>query len=272
MKPCFTEEIHLRLPGIQTQRRFLHLSDAHVAISSPDSPEEEKAAALRGQRQWTPASGDAAGIPPYQSMETHMKNAVSCGADAVFLTGDGVDLPYPSSISFIEKLSVQYPVELLYVFGNHESAGKHDRPLYYPRFAPLMRNAPDAYVRDYGEFLVVAIDDSSRVITPEQLDFLKRQLARSLPILLLLHIPIETESLAPKVLPIWGPSFMIGVDGDAPTTLEFCSVVRSSPQIAAIFAGHIHFAHTGEFSPNRMQYVAAPAFTGFARMVHISGV
>ena len=56
---------------------------------------------------------------------------------------------------------------------------------------------------------------------------------------------------------------------DEPTE-EFLALVKSEEsRVAAIFAGHLHYDHAGEFAPGRMQYVSAPAFTRFVREVSV---
>lgn len=39
--------------------------------------------------------------------------------------------------------------------------------------------------------------------------------------------------------------------------------------VAAIFSGHVHFAHQKEFAPGKIQYTAAPGFTGYGSKISV---
>jgi hypothetical protein len=98
-----------------------------------------------------------------------------------------------------------------------------------------------------------------------------RQLcATGKPIVLLIHIPLCTDAITPSVMNRWGYRFMIGNENSTPETLDFCKLVKSpeSP-VKVILAGHVHFAHEGEFAPGRLQYTSAPALDGFVRRLRI---
>ena len=172
-----------------------------------------------------------------------------------------------------EMLSAQ-PHECFYAFGNHESspafAPVESPTLYYPRYADRMQGSPDFWVRDYEEFLLVGVDDSALQISDAQLQKLDAVFARQKPVILLLHIPLMTESIYAPVMEHWGPTFMLGTPDDPENARLFRErICAPDSPVAAIFAGHLHFAHTGEFAPGRWQYVSAPLFTRFVRKVKL---
>lgn len=120
---------------------------------------------------------------------------------------------------------------------------------------------------------------------------------RGTPILLCIHVPLWTPSLAPEVHRAWGKletGFLIGLDGgigrggendqrggndrggesyrDSETALRFWRfVTQKSKNVRAVLAGHVHFAHRGEFADGKLQLVAAPAYAGYCGVVRISG-
>ena len=102
---------------------------------------------------------------------------------------------------------------------------------------------------------------------------LKAVIALDKPILMVLHLPIRSEVLSPYVEKSWwNCDVTIGgtFHGTDEATEEFLALVKSEEShVAAIFAGHLHYDHAGEFAPGRMQYVSAPAFTRFVREVCI---
>lgn len=260
----------ITLPGLTRRYRFLHISDAHAAFAYPDEGEEAAAFAEQQSKRW---QGDE--LPPIGCLERALAFAAEEKLDGILAAGDMVDYYSPGCVRCIHEAAAASPVEWIYAYGNHES-GSYHRAVEAPRafhgeYADLMGGDPAFHVRDFGEFLVAVLDDSDKVITPAQMDSLKALAGRGLPILLLLHIPLATPSGSEKIMKVWGPSFMIGAPGDSAALQEFCAWVKSpESRIAAIFAGHLHFAQEGEFAPGRMQFVSAPCCDGFARLVEIS--
>lgn len=262
----FTETVSVKIPGLKKSCMFLHLSDAHVAWAAPDAPEEEKALAAKQTNAWMRND-----IPPINVFETVLEEAKAENFDAILMAGDCIDYFSPDNAAFMKEHLPACGTEILYAFGNHER-GCYGTPTFapedpYKELAPVMLGSPDFWVRDFGEFLVIGVDDSAKNISADQLQKMKDQIARRLPILLLVHIPLRTPAIEPSVMKIWGTTFMLGTDEDSDTTKEFCELVKSSENVAAILAGHIHYEHTGEFADGRIQYVSAPAFTGFLRKV-----
>ena len=256
--------IDLRIPGLRRSYTFLHISDTHIAAASPDCTPEEAAMAQQRTHFWTPASG----ILPETSMQALLDYAEQIAADSVFLTGDALDYASDCNIKKIEELCGSVKVRTVFAYGNHE--GDIDGKTFYPRYKNLMGDTPGFQVYDLEDLLIVSVDDSNGKISHEQLKAMEEQMRRNLPILLLLHIPVMTEAIAPEVMSGWGPEFMIGKPEDTEDTRNFCHMI-SAPHssVAAIFAGHVHFTHQGEFAPGRMQYTAAPGFTGYGNKISV---
>lgn len=262
----FTETVSVKIPNLTKSYTFLHLSDAHVACAAPDAPEDAKALAAKQTKAWM--HGD---IPPVDVFENVLAEAKDEGIDALLMAGDCIDYYSADNAAYMREHLPVCGVEVLYAFGNHEGGSYteviENPKASYPALAPVMMGTPDFWVRDFGEFLVIGVDDSDQFVRPEQVEKMRGQIARGLPILLLMHIPMKTPAIEPSVMKKWGTTFMIGTDEDPDSTKEFCELVKSAENVAAVFAGHIHYAHTGEFADGRMQYVSAPAFTGYLRKV-----
>lgn len=262
----FTETVSVKIPNLTKSYTFLHLSDAHVACAAPDAPEDAKALAAKQTKAWM--HGD---IPPVDVFENVLAEAKDAGIDALLMAGDCIDYYSADNAAYMREHLPVCGVEVLYAFGNHEGGSYteviENPKASYPALAPVMMGTPDFWVRDFGEFLVIGVDDSDQFVRPEQVEKMRGQIARGLPILLLMHIPMKTPAIEPSVMKKWGTTFMIGTDEDPDSTKEFCELVKSAENVAAVFAGHIHYAHTGEFADGRMQYVSAPAFTGYLRKV-----
>ena len=98
-----------------------------------------------------------------------------------------------------------------------------------------------------------------------------------------LHIPIATDSLVPQAAQKWRVPILLGAEGIPtnkrkqwgmgdridPSTAEFCKVVKSHPEVQAMFAGHIHLDHEGEYRKGCSQYVTGGGFQKRYRKVRV---
>ncbi len=182
--------------------------------------------------------------------------------DGLFITGDLIDNFNIDTVNYVnDKLeSINFPV--YFVPGNHE--GHIGGDLFYARrfyhsLSHLSQIPIDCGYQEFDKFIIMSIDDSDLQITEEQISFFKRVNELNKPIILLLHIPIITDGLEPPVMKIWGTKFMLGTYDDTYLDKEFVRLIKNS-NVAAIFAGHIHFEQTSEFAEGKYQYCSAPAF------------
>jgi hypothetical protein len=273
------ECVKIRAKGVKKSYRFLHISDVHVAVAAANDSDDKKALALKQTKNWS-----FGGFTSNEAFEEMLKYVRCVHPNALLIAGDAVDYFGDANAAVMkDKLTElqEEGISTLYAYGNHEGASYTesipDYRAYYHLYTDVMGDDPSFQVMDLGDLIIVAVEDSTRDITPSQLEKMKSVCndakERKISIILLMHIPICTEELAPGVLKIWGPSFMIGsLADDSPTVHEFCDLVRSEDTpIAAVLAGHIHYSQKGELSAGRMQYVSAPAFEGFVYDITVIG-
>lgn len=267
--PVRVTESELRIPGLTRAYTLLQISDAHVVVARQEDGEAAFARAKRQIEAW--AHG---GFSPAEVFEEILAYTEQERPDALLMAGDCVDYVSTSNAAYMaEKLSA-LSVPVLYAFGNHEG-GNYDEIIpdprsCYPTYASVMGDDPALQSMDLGDVLLVAMDDCDRRITPAQLAAFRRLSEAGKPIILLMHIPVCTEAITPSVMQRWNHTFMIGNLESTPETLEFCELVKSpDAPVKAIQAGHVHFAHEGEFASGRTQYTSAPAFEGFVRRLRI---
>ena len=267
-----TERVTVKIPGLERPYTFLHISDTHITHAYEHDSDAEKEAAEKQANVWNQAD-----IFPVDAFSNVLEYADETKPDAILMAGDIVDYYTESNVKYLGEMLAAHKTECLYVPGNHEygSYGLALPSMFDMRakLSPLMTGSPEFWVRDFGPFLVVGVDDGTYRITPEQLARFKAATELGKPILLMLHLPIRSDVLSPYVAKSWwGSDVTIGgtFHGTDEPTEEFLALVKSEEShVAAIFAGHLHYAHSGEFAPGRMQYVSAPAFTRFVREVSV---
>ena len=257
------DKVNLTIPGLDRVYTFLHFSDTHIAYAFSDESDEAKAFAVQQTDRW-----NEAGITPPDAFDTILDYANEINADALMIAGDCVDYHTTGCVKYVTDKLQSTGRELLYVRGNHELCAYFGHISSPAAYEHLMCGDNSLWVRDYGAFLVVGIDDSDKNIQPEQLEKLRELLGRNIPILLLMHIPVLQRDEIPGL----DDYFLMGLESDPETTRQFCAMVRDpSNSIKAVFAGHIHFAAVTEPAPGRKQYISAPGFKKYVRVVMVTG-
>lgn len=273
------EKIEITARGVKKGYRFLHISDAHVAVACENDSDADKAMAERQSKCWSLGE-----LTSTESFEEMLKYVRYIRPDALLIAGDGVDYFGDANAEYMKDRLTALEndgIHTMYAYGNHEGASYReqipDYRAYYYLYTDLMGDDPSFQVMDLGDLILVSVEDSTRQITESQLEKMKAVCAvakaREISVILLMHVPIYCDEIAPRVLKIWGPSFMIGsLAEDSPTVHAFCDLVRAEDTpIAAVLAGHIHFSQKGLVAPGRMQYVSAPAFEGFVYDITVKG-
>lgn len=270
------ENTVIKLPGIKREYHFLHIADVHIAYAGADESEADKLLAERETKNWSPA-----GVTPLQAWEL-MEEYVKTQADRIdglLIAGDCMNYYSAGNVTCLKKKIQSFPTEVLYVPGNHELMIYSDTQpdistCYREYYDEVMTGNADFWVRDYGDFLIIGMNDAAKEITETQLELLKEQIARKIPIILLVHIPLQTKEVLDAIEKRWGardPYFLFEANDHASEfAKEFSHMIRQpESNVAAILAGHIHAAHEGEFAPGRVQYTAAPLHDKYMRKIMI---
>lgn len=189
-----------------------------------------------------------------------VKQAAEKQVDFVALVGDIISYPSHSGVEYIRRTMDGGGVPWAYISGNHDWhyegeegpqtmlrarwAEKRLKPLYQDEnllmFAKVVKG-----------LRLLFVDDSVYQILPEQLDFLKSELAKGEPTILLMHIPIYTPGRGITLgSPDWGWDVDKGwkiegrerwpKEGCGETTKEFCRLALTAPNLLGIFTGHHH--------------------------------
>ena len=267
------ETVTLYLPGLERDYIFYHISDCHLAYALPEEGPEAAQKAEEETKAWS-----YTGLLPKEAFDQALKMVEEDGADGLFLCGDVADYLSEGTLTAVRKALGSTKTPKFYVCGNHERSGVEppDSRDFYPAYADLMDGTPGFWMRDFGVFVVVGMDDGDKMMRPEQLEQLEQQFAKQKPILLLIHIPILTEAIMDPVKQKWGENgpdyFLLGQENDTEYSRRFCRMLADpAAPIKAVFAGHIHLEHAGEIIPGRMQYTSGPVFEGKIRKYIFKG-
>lgn len=268
------------LPGIKGEYRFLFVTDSHVVVmDGSENPKESSYGAERlnlFRTDGKSAAGQFTGWMDYAARQE---------LDGVLLGGDIVDFPSQANLGFLKGQLEGLKCPYLYTPGNHDwtypweyltEKGKQE---YLPLLAPYTRGNTDLNVLDYGEFLIAAADNSSGQFTEAAARGLADVCGRGKPVILLIHVPVLSQSVLIKAREVWKGGVVLGggnyggiyPDDASRKVLDLISA-KDSP-VRAVLAGHVHFADRDmvEGADGVVQLVGDAGFKGAATVIRIKG-
>lgn len=265
--------------GARKPFTVIHMSDTHLTLAD-----------LRdGERKVTLAEKRVKHFPHAEEMLT-LADSLSRKYNAPILhTGDLID--------FVSLANLERAKEFVDTHDLFMAAGNHEFSLYVgeawedaayrnqslDKVQTCFQNDIRMSSRVIGGVNFVALDDGYYLFEEEQLDFLKAEVAKGLPIVLMMHNPLyekeffeqisfrrEEIGLKPAATPpcayLTGvPIELIGHYDDHrrrqqtpdEVTLRTVEYIRSCPQIRGILAGHVHYSHEARLREGAPQIITA---------------
>ena len=204
---------------IKKQIKFLHITDSHIFRDDTS-----------GWNRKAEFDKDFDGCA-----EEYFCQAIQYAKERnmpIIHTGDIIDFLSFGNFEFLEKA---FPKKLDYIFavGNHDfvdfadiQKGQQENKEYKER----QMNTIAKYIKNnlyfssilVGDVNVVTIDNSLYQITDGQLDMLKAEVAKGLPIILCMHIPLFAPGLAQAAQVDWCPkvTFTLGAPDEVLATYQ----------------------------------------------------
>ena len=279
------KNIDVKIEGLTESYSFIHISDLHMTLTDDtDSAEAKENQLTRGSMFFkdTPDS-----VKPHDRLCDILDFANEKKVKFVAMTGDIIDAPSNGNISFLANALKTRNITSLYTLGNHDWTGDWlggyqstaQRNLNIPKFieSGLILNGEDGYaVRDYGDFVILSVDNSNDQINSTQYSVLQRYIMQEKPIILMLHVPIDAPTLQADTAAMWNRCILMGNDDLNPSnyTKMFVNLVKSKDStVVAVFAGHIHMDHEDRLSEENdaVQYTLGASYKGNTALVSIHG-
>lgn len=243
---------------------ILQISDSHLFLDDERGDEfKQYSDRMAKAYNHTKRFSDGKETNPTEMFEEIAARAKSQNYDAVALTGDIVSFPSAAGVDFVKEKLDATEIPYFYVCGNHdwhfegmEGTEKDLRDEWIEkRLKPLFPEGvnPLGYSRVVKGVNILMIDDSIYEILPEQLEFLRAELAKGLPTLAFMHIPLYA--------PGRGVGFGVGhpewnaahdrnykierrlqwpEEGHTAVTYAFRDEIINAPNVLGVFTGHIH--------------------------------
>lgn len=272
---------HIVIEGLQEEYQVLFLTDTHIVTGSSVDTEQMKENAEARAALFR----DEQGVSSGEQFPAWMVYAGEQQADAVLFGGDVIDFPSAGTLEHLQKNLDSLTMPYLYTLGNHDwtfpweymtEIGKQE---YLPLLEPVMEGNTAVHSLDMGEFLVVAVDNSTGQVNPDAMEEYERLLAQGKPVILVVHVPFMTQSALTKARENWDSPVVLGggnFGGIYPneTSEEFLNMTTASDSpVELVLAGHVHFSDKDyiEGEKNVLQLIGDAGYQGKGMMLHISG-
>lgn len=279
------KNIDVVIPGLEKEYSFLHMSDLHLTLTDDTDPETAKYnQAARGAAFLKETGSD---IKQEERFDDHMAFAKEKDVDFIAMTGDIIDAPSNGNINRVAAAVKDFGKETLFLLGNHDWTGdwigeyqsNNQRSNSIPKFIEsgiMLADEDYILVREYDEFVIIGIDDSNDQITFAEYSTVQKYINKRKPIILMLHVPLDIETLQADATAKWGRPILLGNPVLSPNnnTKMFVNMIKApNSTVVAVFAGHVHFDHEdiiNEYTGAK-QYTLGASLNGDCALVKIHG-
>lgn len=274
-------EEHIVIEGLEEEYELLFLTDTHIVQESV----EDSAQVAENARQRKGMFHNEEGVTSAEQYPEWVDYAVEEEVDGVLLGGDIIDFPSEANIEFLQEQNSRLDMPCVYALGNHDWTypwdymTEHGKQEYLPALKPVMGGDTAIQSYDYGEFLVVAVDNSSGQVNPDALETYEALLEQDKPIILVMHVPLLTDSVLAKSKEVWHSGVVIGDATEGAIqpnsdTEEFVELTTSEDSpVELVLAGHVHFYDKDYIEGDKdvLQLVGDAGYKGKAMQLTLSG-
>jgi len=276
--------ISFYLDEISSPLKIIHISDTHLWMDDDRGiPFQLYSKRMAGAYNSTKHFRTGEYTDPVRCFEETLEMAVGKKADFITMTGDIFSFPSEAAIEWVLEKVNNCGIPYMYIAGNHdwhyegmEGSRKELRDIWTKKRLIPLYQGHDPMMASYeiNGIKILAIDNSTYEILPEQLEFFRNNSRGDTPYILMMHIPMY----APGRLmgygcghPGWGAesdkSYELEgrerwpEEGHTKVTMDFYDEVFSCDNLLGIFAGHIH-RQSIDIVRGKPQFVAEANATG----------
>lgn len=278
--PLYLKEITVNI-GLKEPFDVMHVSDSHIARA--DDRDGERTIKLAASR----SRGMNAG-------EHYLDEAVNIARKKgmhLMHTGDLIDFVSEANLDTCAKHMMDE--DWFTCSGNHEFSiymgEDHEDEAYKRRSYDAVQGAfPNDITfasRVIGGVNFVAVDNVYYNFTHAQLELMKAEAEKGLPMVMLVHVPLYTPAhfkdemeevggecaylagVPDHLVDTYKPGRQESQRADAPT-MEFIDWLKEQSLLKAILAGHMHRFFEDRFSASAIQYTVGACYLGEAEVVH----
>lgn len=253
----------IKIPGLDDTLKIMQITDSHISIAAENESglmkygERMHKAYMYPRKHYSLDTSETT----FEYLDGLLQMAKKEKIDLLLLTGDIVNFPSVVSVKYVYDRLTETGIPWLYISGNHDwhyegMDGNIDslRTTWIGKsLLPLYKGLnPLYYSKVINGINFIGIDNSTNQVNDKQIGFLKDQLAREEPVILISHIPYDLNN---------------GIN--QPGMKSLIDVISSNcNKIVAVIAGHVH-RNSYYFTGNLCQYTSLPAFQGAALTISV---
>lgn len=275
-----TEE-EIVIEGLSGEYDLLFLTDNHMIVMSEDDSEQ----IVQNAAPRLDMFKNKEGVTSAEQFREWVAYANKEEVDGVLLGGDIIDYPSEANLAYLKEQLEKFRMPYLYTLGNHdwtypwEYMTEYGKTAYRPLFEPYMKGNCAFQVQDFGEFLVVAVDNGGNQIDGEALEEYEEILEEDKPVIVMVHVPFYTQDLLEKAKTVWNSPVVIGggaqggiYPNDVSAKFMELTTAKDSP-VQAVIAGHVHFYNKSYIEGEKkvLQIVGDAGANGSAVRLHVRG-
>lgn len=267
------------IPGLSKNYSYLYLTDAHTVVLNEEDSEQVNEYATQRLEEFTFQNQ----YTSKEQFDNWMEYMKKLNLDGLLLGGDIIDSPSKGNLEYLQIELSQISIPYLYNLGNHdwtypwEYMTDLSKTTYLPLLSPMLQDSPAIQTLENDEFIIVAVDNSSNQINDEALQEYKEILNMKKPVILMLHVPLLTQSVLTKAKETWPSGVVLGggnYGGIYPdeVSTEFIELTtQDNSPVVAVLAGHVHFYDKDMINDHIVQIVGGAAYEGKGILLTLTG-
>jgi len=286
VKSMNLEKTTIRI-GIEKPFKLLHVTDTHICMADERDDERKQQLAVNRAKAF---EGDTPGC----CLEYYKQSCAFAREQGALLvhTGDLFDFVSEKHLEIAPQL-LSMPDDYFMAVGNHEYSlyvgeAFEDETYKMQSFDRVQASMPRYNLRFDSRIVngvnLIAIDNVYYDFSEQALEFLKKEAAKGLPMILFFHTPLYTPEIYDEAMNKRNQSScgVVGVPIDlmqsysdhrfrqqvcTPQTRRFIDYMLSLDLVKAVVAGHMHFSHESALENGVMQYVTGGQYQNIARLI-----
>ena len=276
------EEVTVTLPGLSRNYTFAWISDLHIIADCYNLEERPDVHPLHYDkvRSRYESFKTADGIHSVDLWDDIVNWLNTQELDGVLLGGDLLDYYSEANMQAFKKEYDRMEAPAMYIRADH------DYGIWYSENAGYASNALEGHravdddrwgskYLDYGEFVIVGINNSQQSLPEEAWDDVSDQISSGKSMILVTHVPFASDvdtslydlSMAVRGKEYYWPSDIYQPKDAQPLLME--AINQPDTLFEQVLAGHLHASWDGMINNKVPEHIFGPAYAGNIGIINV---